>query len=192
MAKSEYHHGDLENAIIETATKLLEVEGNSDISIRRIAKELGVSHQAPYQHFSSKSDVINAVREKGFDNLALACRGAETKFPDSPFLQLQCAANAYVKFAIEYPTLYNLMFGMAEQQIDGNSVRQSTMRSFEALAKIIQQSTPPFSKTTVERSRLFWAMGHGIASLAINGLVPKSKIARTTKLACRELAGDWF
>ena len=58
MTEARYHHGDLERAILETATQMLERSGIAELSLRDIAKQIGVSHQAPYKHFASKADEI--------------------------------------------------------------------------------------------------------------------------------------
>ncbi|MFN9604615.1 MAG: TetR/AcrR family transcriptional regulator, partial [Planctomycetota bacterium] len=71
MAETRYHHGDLEQAILETAKQMLEQSGIAELSLRDIAKHIGVSHQAPYKHFASKADVLLAIPAKGFkDSIA--------------------------------------------------------------------------------------------------------------------------
>lgn len=194
MTGSDYHHGDLQKAVIESALRMLEA-GESDISMRRIAKEIGVSHQAPYRHFSSKLDVLLAVRAHGFSRLATATRQAAAKHPRSARLQLEAAGFSYVKHATEYPALYQLMFGSRIVPTDVSDEHRASARdAFQALASIIQQGEPPFTKLTLERSKMFWAMGHGIASLSINGFFSdqEAPVDGLAKAAFRAICSEWF
>ena len=67
--KSNYHHGNLREAVLEAAHKLIEVEGFKAITLRRIAREVGVSQNAPYSHFKDKAALLDAVAADGFNGL---------------------------------------------------------------------------------------------------------------------------
>jgi AcrR family transcriptional regulator len=56
-----YHHGDLRRALVEAGRRLLEAENGSDISLRAVAREAGVSPAAPYHHFRDKSELLDAL-----------------------------------------------------------------------------------------------------------------------------------
>jgi AcrR family transcriptional regulator len=195
MAGTRYHHGDLEQAILETAKQMLEQSGIAELSLRDIAKHIGVSHQAPYKHFASKTDVLLAIRTEGFQSLATATRRATAKHPRSPRLQLEVAAISYVRLALESPAVYQLMFG-GEIRPDevGPEHRAAAQDAFAALAEIFQPDGAPYSETTTLRTRLVWAMVHGIASLRINGYLSDQSegLDEITKSACRVLSKDWF
>ncbi|MDC0678471.1 TetR/AcrR family transcriptional regulator [Sorangium atrum] len=60
-AKAAYHHGDLRNALVETATELVRTSGAEGFSLRDAARTLGVSANATYRHFDSKSALLTAV-----------------------------------------------------------------------------------------------------------------------------------
>jgi AcrR family transcriptional regulator len=190
MGETKYHHGDLEQAIIETASRMLERSGVAEISLREIAKEIGVSHQAPYKHFASKADVLLAIRNAGFKKLADETRLATAKHPRSPRLQLEAAALAYVRLALESPAVYQLMFGghiRPDQVADEH--QSDAIDAFAALARIFQPTGEPFTEATKLRTRLVWAMVHGIASLRINGFLAGQPdgLSEITKSACRML-----
>lgn len=68
-----YHHGNLKKELIICACKLCEKDGYTNLSIRSLAKESGVSQSAPYRHFSTKSDLYAAVAVQGFSELGKAC-----------------------------------------------------------------------------------------------------------------------
>ncbi len=195
MADARYHHGDLEQAIIETAKEMLERSGIAELSLRDIAKHIGVSHQAPYKHFASKAEVLLAIRTEGFQKLAATTRRATAKHPRSPRLQLEVAAISYVRLALVSPAVYQLMFGGQIRPDEVEPEHQAAAKdSFAALADIFQPDGAPYSETTTLRTRLVWAMVHGIASLRINGFLSNQSegLDEITKSACRVLSKDWF
>ncbi|HUB46245.1 MAG TPA: TetR family transcriptional regulator, partial [Acetobacteraceae bacterium] len=64
-----YHHGDLRRALIETALQLVTEEQDWTFSLREVARRAGVSHRAPYNHFSEKLDLLAAIAAVGFERL---------------------------------------------------------------------------------------------------------------------------
>ena len=195
MAETRYHHGDLEKAILETAMQMLERSGIADLSMRDIAKQIGVSHQAPYKHFASKAEVLLAIRSEGFKKLAEETRRATASHPRSPRLQLEAATLSYVRLALKSPAVYQLMFGgqIRPEQVEPEH-QASAQDALAALAVIFQPGGAPFSDTAMLRTRLVWAMVHGIASLRLNGFMTQQSegVEEITKSACRVLSREWF
>src|SRR5512137_955916 len=78
-AEGSFHHGDLEWAILEAASQLLERDGTAGVSLRAAARLAGVSHNAPYRHFDSRESILAALAARGFvefgDRMAAAARG---------------------------------------------------------------------------------------------------------------------
>lgn len=195
MSASSYHHGDLEQAVLDAAADLLEMDGVAGISVRKIAKQIGVSHQAPYKHFASRDEILVALREKGFARLTEVINDARDKHPRSARLQLQAAGMAYVDQAERFPGMYELMFGGSIRRDDVNTrLGEIASPSFQALAVIINGSPLPLSKRAVERSRVFWACMHGIADLRLSGFLnqPDTNAVDMVKLAVATLTVDWF
>jgi len=82
-----YHHGDLRRALIDAASRLLEAEGPSALSLRAVAREAGVSPAAPYHHFKDKAELLDAVAQEGWDILQVKMKEAknnDTRHPSSP------------------------------------------------------------------------------------------------------------
>ncbi len=67
--KADYHHGDLRQALIETAVKTIAKHGIASLSLRELAARAGVSPGAPYHHFSSRSELLASIAEDGFARL---------------------------------------------------------------------------------------------------------------------------
>ncbi len=106
----KYHHGDLKEALVQSACACCEENGFEKISLRSIAKEANVSQTAPYRHFKTKVDLLAAVAQCGFDELrermersAQKTKGVDDK---EQFLEMGLA---YLEFGIEKQNNYDLM-----------------------------------------------------------------------------------
>ena len=116
-AKNAYHHGDLRNALVLTAVRLIEDDGLGEFSLRAAARELGVSANAAYRHFADKSDLLTAVAQHGFTQLAQRMRRAmgATRSGANPgelaVNRFKATGRAYVAFAMDHPELFGVMFG---------------------------------------------------------------------------------
>jgi len=64
-----YHHGDLRAAMLAAASKIVEKEGTTGLSVREAARRAGVSHNAPYRHFPDREALLAAVAAEGFREL---------------------------------------------------------------------------------------------------------------------------
>ena len=116
-AKNTYHHGDLRNALVLTAVRLIETDGLGEFSLRATAREVGVSANAAYRHFTDKSDLLTAVAQHGFAQLGQRMRRAmnATRAGKNPaelaVNRFKATGRAYVDFALAHPALFDVMFG---------------------------------------------------------------------------------
>lgn len=108
--KKTYHHGDLRTALIDAATEVIEESGPKALTIRAVANRAGVSHGAPYRHFSDKDALLLAVVERGFVLLEEAMSAATGNTDGSALEQFQASGRAYFTFARKYPAYYRVMF----------------------------------------------------------------------------------
>ncbi|MCT7657699.1 TetR/AcrR family transcriptional regulator [Mycobacterium deserti] len=102
MARTSYHHGDLKAVILAQAAALVAERGADGISLRELARAAGVSHAAPAHHFTDRRGLFTALAAEGWRLLAAALKDARPDFID--------AALAYVRFAIDHPGHYAVMF----------------------------------------------------------------------------------
>ncbi|UWE12247.1 TetR/AcrR family transcriptional regulator [Actinacidiphila bryophytorum] len=110
MHKRPYHHGDLAAALLARAEEMLREKGSDALSLRELARDLGVSPAAPRRHFTTKQALLDALALTGFERLtaaiATAQDGAGRTFPE----QLDATARAFVGFAAANGALLDLMF----------------------------------------------------------------------------------
>jgi AcrR family transcriptional regulator len=104
-----YHHGDLKEALIEAALKILRSKGPAALTLRAVARQAGVTQAAPYRHFADRRALVAAVAERGFARLQQTMLDAVGSAPGRAGLRQ--VAVAYVRFGLENPAEYRVMFG---------------------------------------------------------------------------------
>jgi AcrR family transcriptional regulator len=111
-----YHHGDLRNALIAAAVALVRADGPDAIVLRAAARRVGVSANAAYRHFDRLSDLIEAVRQAGFDALSASMlKELADLIPTGDaamdaILRLRAIGRGYIHFALAEPGLFTLAF----------------------------------------------------------------------------------
>jgi len=115
MSKQPYHHGDLKNALIAAGIDVLAKEGVHGLSLRKVAQRAGVSHAAPYAHYTDKQALIAAISTEGYRRLYETLRGVGERYHDDPLRQLVEGAWAYVQFALQEPDHFKLTFSVAAE-----------------------------------------------------------------------------
>jgi AcrR family transcriptional regulator len=186
-----YHHGDLRRALIEAALALVGEEQDWSFSLREVARRAGVSHNAPYNHFPEKRDLLGAVAAAGFDALRDRMRAAIAGV-GNPRTALLAGAAAYVNAGVENPALYRLMFGPAlaapasavrPGATKADSGRPAEARAAGAGAKAVLDEIilrgaerGVFAISASSKSELavaalsIWSAVHGLTMLAIDSL----------------------
>src|SRR4051795_6226778 len=126
-----YHHGNLRSALLEAAERTLADGG--ELSLRELAREVGVSHAAPRRHFAGKQALLDALAEDGFERLGAEMR--ETASGDFEARMLGFARE-YVRFAVEHAALLDLMWAGKHRVA---AVRAASERAFAApIASIVE------------------------------------------------------
>lgn len=179
--KNTYHHGDLRNALVLTATRLIEDDGLGEFSLRGTAREVGVSANAAYRHFSDKSDLLTAVAGYGFEKLGQRMRRAmgATRTGKNPaelaVNRFKATGRAYVEFALAHPELFEVMFGRCgvhrlapRDPADDESGTYALLGG--ALDELVTQGVlAPSGRPGAELKA--WVTVHGFARLCLDGAV---------------------
>lgn len=177
---NSYHHGDLPAKLLEIATEMIAEEGVGKLTMRGLSKRVGVSRTAAYRHFANKSELLAAVAEKGFMQLALRLQSVCVEAPaeEVSFALFRKMGLAYLEFARQNPTIYRLMFNEALLREDINiwessyGLANAANEALDELVKIIavcQKAGVIKSGDTQEFALITWASIHGLATLYIDG-----------------------
>jgi AcrR family transcriptional regulator len=157
-----YHHGDLRRALIEAAVLAITEDGVASLSLRDIARRVGVSHTAPAHHFGDKTGLLTAIAADGYDRLAAAL--TEVRDKGGSFLDVGVA---YVRFAVGHRAHFDVMFRPDLYRHDDPDV----VAAREAAAAVLYGGPRP-QGDQLEAGVAAWALVHGLAALWINGNLP--------------------
>jgi AcrR family transcriptional regulator len=167
----QYHHGDLRAALISTGLELIGKKGVGALTLREIGRRLGVSRMAAYRHFQDKADLLAAISEAGFTLFGDALQTAKKRAAPSAFAQLHAMAVAYVRFAAEHPSYYEVMFRWAQEAgTRERAASQAGARAFGILEETIRQGQDAGELRkgdSVLLARIVWSQVHGISMLRL-------------------------
>jgi len=172
-AKRPYHHGDVRRAMIAAALRILGNEGSGALTLRAAARLAGVSQAAPYRHFADKEALLSAVADESFRALTAAMRAAAEPHGGDILTRFRATGQAYIRFALEHPAEFRLMFGSdSAQQKDRLALGAAAQETFAQLTANIQQGQQAGlirPGETRDQAMASWSMVHGLASLLVNG-----------------------
>jgi AcrR family transcriptional regulator len=178
MASRPYHHGNLRSALLAQAEQTLRERGVEHLSLRDLARQVGVSHGAPRRHFADRRALLDAVAEAGFgrleDELRAAVDGAGEEFEP----RLRATGAAYIRFATRDPALLELMFTSKHREPVG-ALGEAADRAFSALLHLIVQGQADGVLEPGDPGRVglvLFATIHGIAALVSAGIVESDQI----------------
>jgi AcrR family transcriptional regulator len=174
---STYHHGDLRAALLRGAGKVLEKQGVAALSLRDAARRAGVSHNAPYRHFADRDALLAALAAEGFRMLGEALSGVSGR----------ALGEAYVRFALEHPQRFRLMFGGALPMARYPELRESAARAYQGLLDSWKDMPDPQTAAAAA-----WSLVHGLAQLMLDGHFPAAQAAGREAFAARVLGAVRF
>lgn len=166
--KQAYHHKDLRNALVDEAIAVLADDGSGSLTLRELARRLGVTHTAPYAHFADKKALLEVVADAGFARLTERLQHAREGAKDVVGA-FEAMGLAYVTFARENVNWYRLMFADPELVNDPEcEMSEEGERAFGALIGAIAAFNPPPDIDVREFAVAVWAFVHGVAMLEID------------------------
>lgn len=164
-----YHHGDLRRALIATGTKVLAESGPAGLSLREVARRLGVSHNAPSRHFATREALLAAIAVAGYENLSArtAQAGKQAASADEAMVQ---RGLAYVGFALKHPALFRLMFS---DHVDRKAHPDLAATAQASLTALMPQVSAAYGEQALPEATLAaWSMVHGLAQLLVDSQPP--------------------
>jgi AcrR family transcriptional regulator len=170
---SPYHHGDLHEALLRAAERVLERDGLAGLTLRAVAREAGVSHAAPTHHFGDLTGLVSELAAIGFRqfNEAMAIAGAAGT---SLIEKALARAKAYVAYAQAHPGMYGLMFRTERLDRTRPSLHEAASASFAGLAGAIgasrhehisEQALSLEQGAAIARA---WSLVHGFTMLLLD------------------------
>ena len=172
----KYHHGNLREELIKSASNLCHQYGYEKLSLRSIAKEANVSQTAPYRHFKTKECLLAEVSKRGFveltERLRSATNQANKATSKEKFLEMGLA---YLEFGLEKRKTYDLMHSPVIDKVEFPELLDAAQGAFEELVQILKDLNPGISKNSLDLKCIkFWAMMHGLVGLLDMKIEPET------------------
>jgi AcrR family transcriptional regulator len=179
MGARPYHHGNLRTALLDAAERTLRERGVQALSLRELAREVGVSHGAPRRHFPDRQSLLDALARAGFERLGAELLAAAEAAGEDFEPRLRAIAAAYVRFATEDAALLELMFAGKHRE-GAEELDDAAERSFAVMLELIEQGQREGVLEKGEPKRVglvLFATIQGIAALVTAGLVEPDEVA---------------
>jgi AcrR family transcriptional regulator len=173
-----YHHGNLRTALLAQAERCVRERGVQDLSLRELAREVGVSHGAPRRHFPDRQALLDALSEAGFARLGAELRSAMDGAGEDFEARLRATAAAYVRFATRDAALLELMFAGKHRE-EAGALHEAAERTFSVMLELIQQGQNDGALERGEPERIglvLLATIQGIAALVTGGVVQADQL----------------
>lgn len=172
-AQKSYHHGNLRAELLDAAINQLRNADAEELSLRALARDLGVSQTAPYRHFSDKGELLAAMAARGYRDLLNTLQLSSGNCGDSPGEQLVAFAHAYINYAAANPQLFKLIFGPAAQPAEKYpELRAASRDTLRLVQDILQQGIDAgvfqHGENAAYLANAGWSGIHGLATLLVD------------------------
>jgi AcrR family transcriptional regulator len=168
-SKHAYHHGDLREALLKAAEKIIRQSGLDALTLRAAARAADVSHAAPAHHFKDLSGLLTELAVVGFKRL----RGYMERAARDPLYKPWFIARAYVLFAIENPELFLLMFRSHILDSKNPTLQQERVDTFSHLSQASAIKLEHLTLAQLGELTAGWSIAHGFAMLYIDGPIKR-------------------
>ncbi|OKI60876.1 TetR/AcrR family transcriptional regulator [Streptomyces sp. MJM1172] len=193
-ADGSYHHGNLRAALLERAEAVLTASGAEGLSLRGLARDLGVSHAAPSRHFRDRQALLDALAVSGFTTLNARLRSAAASGTDEAAgpvgARLAELGRAYVDFAVGHTALLDLMFTVKHADDSSAELRELGHESLLIVARLMEEGQRTGAVRPgdpVQLAQVAFSTVHGLATLAVAALLDDTPLSEATELALEVL-----
>ena len=169
MSKRGYHHGNLRQALVDAALKLIELRGPTGFTLSEAAKQAGVTPAAVYRHFEGREDLIAEAALQGYEIFGDLMQFAYESGQPSALQAFEATGRAYLAFARKYPGHYIAMFESGVQVNRSAALASVANRAnavLEQAATDLSQHIPADKRPPPSMfSAHIWALSHGVVEL---------------------------
>lgn len=173
MPKRGYHHGNLKQALVDAALRLIETKGPTGFTLSEAAKTAGVTPAAVYRHFEGREDLIEECARQGHEIFAEVISGAFNEGKPTALKAFEATGRAYLAFARRHPGHYMAMFesGTSVNATPELAIAAAKSRAvLEHAAEALSQHIPPDQRPPASMfSAHIWALSHGVVELFARG-----------------------
>lgn len=168
----EHFDGDLRRALMDAAIATLGESGADHLSLRAVARRIGVSHAAPAHHFGDKAGLLTAIATEGFNLFIAHLSDAVLTEASDPLDQLTALGRSYVQFAERFPAHFEVMFRPSLINVHDVAFTEAGDAAFDSLRRHVarcQRAGWRAQENTTSLTVGAWALAHGISTLRSQG-----------------------
>lgn len=176
-ARKPYHHGHLREALIDAALRLAEEEGLDGVSMREVARRVGVSSGAPFRHFPDKTALLTAIAETAMQRFRAEIAVCLAEAPeDDPIARIRSMGVAYLRWAMRNPTHFKVISARSSIDFEGSASLKADNAAIQAelealLAEAARRGLLRFTDTRLIPLTAR-ALVYGLARMLIDGHFP--------------------
>lgn len=162
-----YHHGNLRNALLRAAREALASGiAPADLSLRELARQAGVSPNAPYRHFSDRAHLLSSLAAAGYLEVTARLRSDSADGAAS-------VGRTWAGYVAGEPQLARLMTSLVLDAGGSDELRDAVSGWIAAVADVVEAEGGETEPAELLRAAVgCWAAAHGLASLRSAGLLP--------------------
>jgi len=166
-----YHHGNLREVLLDAAAEAVEQDGLAALSLRALARKVGVSHGAPARHFPDKAALLTALATEALDRLRTAMSEAGES-GDSALDRYRAMGRCYVRFAIENPAYFHIVGRPEFYSAADEAFSRGYQEFFETMSEAAAAAWRESGVAGLDPQAFListWAMAHGLSTLWLDG-----------------------
>lgn len=172
--KEKFHHGDLRNALVKAAVYLLDTEGERGVTIRAVARETGVSHAAPSNHFPNRQALMTALSKELFEDMSAYILSAVANASASPEARLLAFTDALMEYGLDHPARYKLLWKADIVNSEDQALQQTMDGLYDEFTVIVGDLYNSGSQDVETAAVALWSMCQGYTSMRLDGVfIPK-------------------
>lgn len=165
-----YHHGDLREALIDAAHRLVREKGVEFFRVADACRIAGVSTAAPYRHFRDKEELLAAVSARGFEELAARARDCVAAYAEGSIEAVVALGRGYVEFVSADPEMFHLMWGSTRAHVESDLASEPACHGFEVWLGAVDAARRRLGILNVgarDFAMPLWSQVHGLACLKL-------------------------
>lgn len=182
-AKAAYHHGDLRRSLLDAALTLVASNGVQGFTLREAARAANVSHNAPYRHFQSRTDLLIELAIEGQELLLNALQSAVARVADHRERIMRIGI-AYMEFAIANTAHFRVMFSSdvaRERTEELRAAQDATFNFFERELQASERAGLIRKGAVPHHALVGWSALHGAAVLTVDGVLDDTDVGARRK-----------
>jgi len=165
---STYHHEDLKSELLEKALEILDAEGPDQLGVRRLARELGVAHSAPANHFKTKSILLTELATLIFKDIEIAVRLNLQTGDKNPAEKIRAIAQSVFEFGLKYPNRYRFVWRLDLVKHEDPNIEGQMDKIYDLMRT--SMSHERYNEQSIDTKAVaLWSLIHGYLIMRIEG-----------------------